>query len=418
MKDILSPLAKKILANGEEDRGMLEQYKIERDIHDISQARDVYEDNPRDRFMFENRDSTNEMLRASSFLKDYLKKVNIPIVGYRYENMNIEKWADGNLVKEGVAKFSVDVIDKLGAKKTFTVPVSIAEGEVKEPEYFLDSVGRKYAFSREGIEDYMDEQETDLDESVSYNESKDIINRQESEQPALAESIKHIKKIARLSDSFEETAFRVAECKNIDRKYMHVYAKVLSEMMNKTDREIMDAIDDYIKIKADTDVEIPQKKATAQYMIKKAKELMEYYAAKDDEKSDEKKKDKKEDKKDEKFDISFEGDVVVVDGSGNEIVRFEAYDFTDEDLEAFNAEDIEYFTAKLKKLEDIGLVLKQKPEEVAMEDIESEMTPDEDIQMEMPEAIPEPPEETPEPLPEKEEEDVTMVDEIPDEEEE
>jgi len=136
-----SPLQKQMLGI-KEGEDLTEKYKLERDVNQKNIPRDIYEDAERTRFDYAKRDSMNEMLRAASFLKKELGRLNVPVTAFRYENMDVEKWADGrNVVDNAKAHFSIDVLDQMGAQRTFTASVVFSNGEMKKPEFFVDSVG-------------------------------------------------------------------------------------------------------------------------------------------------------------------------------------------------------------------------------------------------------------------------------------
>jgi hypothetical protein len=406
--EILTPLAKRIIGE-DEKKDLLDQFKIDKKINEISQNRDIYHDAPRDHFDIAKHDSMDSMLRAASFLKKKLSSLNIPILSYKYESMNVEKWAnDRNIVDKGEAKFIVDVLNKEGAKKTLSIPIIFEKGEIRDPEYFLDSMGRKYAFSKDGIEEYIvEDDEKEVEDTISFNETNDITGRQPGEEPALANLEKNIKqaiKYAEGSDNIEDAAFKVINLMPIGN--LKVYAGILAGKFDETKEKAFEILSNQLDLYNKTNIQINdndnKRKKEAHYYVNKAKKLIKWAKEKKEDKKDKEDEENKEEPiKEDDFLINFEGDLVVTDDTGEEIVRFEAREFSDEDLKAFNAKDVEYFTKKLKKLEDIGLILKQEPS-TDMDMLESTMIPDEELTEEIPEEMPELPEQSLETLEEEE----------------
>lgn len=392
--DVISPLAHQILTSKNQEktateRDLLEQYKIEKGINDISRAKDIYDDVPRNNVDFSRRDSMNSMLNAASFLKNQLRQLNIPVVGYRYETIDVNTWMkDANVVNDGTARFSVDVLDKVGSQKTFSVEVDIKDGEPQEPKFFLDSVNRKYAFSKEGINDYLND-DGDPEESISYNESNDIVNRQPGEEPALAKLDDRIKKAVSLvndSEDVQDACFKIADIIKSENEII-TYSSIISHKFNVAKSEAAEELS--FQFRTASEYGIDEKYSYNPVFkkvnyIKKATDLLKWAKEKSEGED-------KEEKKSDDLQISFEGDVVVVDDDGQEVIRFEAREFTDEDLDAFNKSDIEHFTEKLKKLEELGLVIKDGGTPEMIEDLESDLMGDDALMGEIPEEMSEEP---------------------------
>jgi hypothetical protein len=186
---------------GKLNQDLLDNYKIMKDIEDrYNVSKELFNDATRNLHELRKKDSMDSMMQTASFLQNSLYKLNIPVLNIRYENMDVRAWSKNhNTVEKGQAKFAIDIIDQEGNKKTFTVPVEIRKGEMQEPEYFLDSVGRKYAYTTDGINDYVTSEEATQDDD-SITKKDETVNRSPGEEMMLAKEDKDMKK-----EAFQET---------------------------------------------------------------------------------------------------------------------------------------------------------------------------------------------------------------------
>jgi len=178
----------------EPNQDLLEQYKLLTEMdkrYDIQH--EMGSDASRDIQALRQKDGSQSMFQAASFLEKQLIKVKIPVLNMRYENMDVRSYKkNANVVDFGEARFAVDVIDIDGNKRAFTVPVEIRNGDLIEPEHFLDSIGRKYAFTHEGLTDYITSTEIEDEDSVTKKEES--VGRTPGEEQTLASSDKDMKK--------------------------------------------------------------------------------------------------------------------------------------------------------------------------------------------------------------------------------
>ena len=108
-------------------------------------------------------------MQAAKKLSDMMHGMRVPVLNQRYESMNVRAWGKFDTVAEGFAKFAVTFLDGQGTIREVYIPMRIQAGKAIDPEYFEDSIGRRFAFSPEGfttLVEHYDEGKNQPDESI------------------------------------------------------------------------------------------------------------------------------------------------------------------------------------------------------------------------------------------------------------
>ncbi|MDD5589139.1 MAG: hypothetical protein PHP92_03745 [Candidatus Nanoarchaeia archaeon] len=148
------------------------------------------ENRPIGRGMGKERDSFNSVVGAIKKIERELGKIKIPITNIRYEASNVQKWHNGfNTMWEGEINFNVDLLGKNGERHSATVKVPIKGGKIQEVEYIYDNLNRKYAFNKEGMNDFLQQINWIIDE----NKDESVFELPGTEMPLASKHISFTK---------------------------------------------------------------------------------------------------------------------------------------------------------------------------------------------------------------------------------
>lgn len=180
------------------------------------------ENRPMGRGTGKERDSFNSVVGAIKKIERELGKIKIPITNIRYEASNVQKWHNGfNTMWEGEINFNVDLLGKNGERHSATVKVPIKGGKIQEVKYIYDNLNRKYAFNKEGMNDFLQQINWIIDE----NKDESIFELPGTEMPLAS---KHI--------SFTKTGKKFLDNKMLDIIFKHNEKKAkYSDKKNITD---------------------------------------------------------------------------------------------------------------------------------------------------------------------------------------
>ncbi|KKK93559.1 hypothetical protein LCGC14_2691690, partial [marine sediment metagenome] len=102
------------------------------------------------------RDAMQVVGRSLKRIEKELGKVRMPIVNIKYQSVDQRRWHNGfNALWEGDINFIVDFLDPQGVKHSSTVKVPVQNGLIQDIKYIYDNQNRKYAMSKEGMEDFL-----------------------------------------------------------------------------------------------------------------------------------------------------------------------------------------------------------------------------------------------------------------------